>query len=80
MSFDAKAPTWAKIELFGHYSYLGRVREIEAYGGRMGLIESLTPLGFAPEPVIFGAGALFRVTPMDEKTVRRPALPHSYVP
>ncbi len=80
MEFDAKTPTWAKIELFGHSCYWGRVREIEAYGGRMGIIESLTPHGFSPEPVIFGAGALFRVTPMSENSVRRAALPHSYVP
>jgi hypothetical protein len=78
MDIDFKSPRWAHVELFGHISYFDRVREIDAFGGRMGCIESLSPDGLSEEPVIFGAGALYRVTPMTEEACRRAVLPRSY--
>lgn len=78
--FAFKKPRWAHLELFGHSGYFGLVQEVEAFGGKLGVIYSLSREGLAEDGMGFGANAIFRITPMSEEGCRRAVLPRSFAP
>ncbi len=67
---------WGIVELFGHVRLAGRVREVERFGSRLGMVEipDMRP-GAAPdaflEPHFFGGGAVYRYRPVSEEDARR---------
>lgn len=80
VKFGADAPTsnayegWAHLEVMGHRSHYGRVREIRAYGAKLIEIQCLNAEGgLSEERYQYGGGAIFCNTPMDEKTCRHSA-------
>ncbi len=75
--FGSDAPTdapyegWAHLEIMGHRSHYGYVREVMAYGTRMIEIQELDQAGEGFEATfMYGGGAIFCNTPMDEETCR----------
>jgi hypothetical protein len=66
---DRLQPEWtgvSRIELMGHRSYLGRVREIELYGCRIGEVQELNVDGTYGKIHQFGGRALHTSSPMTE--------------
>lgn len=71
-------PPWtghARVELLGHRSYLGRIREIDRYGSRLGEVAPLNADGSYGEPIPFGGRSIYTITPVtldDALKVLRP--------
>lgn len=73
--FTFKRPRWVHLELFGRSSYFGLAQEAEVFGGKLGVIYSLSVEGLAEDGMGFGANAIYRITPMPEEVCRRAVLP-----
>ncbi len=67
---------WALVEIFGHRTHFGRVREIEIFGVKMLRVEVprcaivdgvLTAVGWGT--TVYAGGAIFSLTETDETTV-----------
>lgn len=67
-AYSAQAdPTWtghSRVELMGHRSYLGRIREIDRYGSRLGEVQELLASGEYGETHLWGGRALHTLTPI----------------
>jgi hypothetical protein len=72
-----KEPTWAHIELFGHKSFYGRIREATHFGVVGAEIEPMTAAGFS-ETIFRGGAAIYGVSPMTEEDVRRAVMPRAW--
>lgn len=59
---DLPAGEYAIIELFGHTTLVGRVTEVERFGGKFLGIEALLNGAILPM-ALHGAGAVYRLTP-----------------
>jgi len=71
---DGAYEGWAHLEIMGHRSYYGRVREIRAYGTSLIEIQCLNDKGeLTDERHQYGGGAIFHNGPMDEATCRHEA-------
>lgn len=65
---------WAHLEIMGHRSHYGMVREIRAYGTKLIEIQCLDDkCGLTDERHQYGGGAIFSNNPMDEETCRHGA-------
>ena len=57
-------PPWtghARVELMGHRSYLGRIREIDRYGSRLGEVQELLASGEYGETHLFGGKSVYEI-------------------
>jgi len=57
-------PPWTghgRVELMGHRSYLGRIREVDRYGSRMGEVQELLPSGEYGETHVFGGKSVYEI-------------------
>lgn len=64
--------SWALLELMGHRRLYGLVEEVDLFGAKMCRIDTLLAHD-APEPgptQIYGAPAIYCITPMSEDEVR----------
>ena len=77
--FDAPVETWAEVEVLGHRSHVGRVREETLAGVSFLRVDALRADGTF-EAVLYGRQAIFSVTPRSEADARRAALPESLRP
>jgi len=69
---------WTICELMGHVCHVGRVIEVERFGGKMARVDvpkAGADGAVAWEPHFFTAGAVYRLTPCDEETAMRRARP-----
>ena len=57
---------YAIVECFGHTTLVGRVEEIERYGGKFLQIETLFNSVFLP-PRLIGSGAIYAFTPVERE-------------
>lgn len=57
---------YAIVECFGHTTLVGRVEEIERYGGKFLQIETLFNSQFLP-PRLIGSGAIYAFTPVERE-------------
>lgn len=71
--------TWAAVEIFGHQTYIGKVTE-QTIGGcsfvRVDVPELAKTEHYRARPAftkLFGQGAIYSITPMDESAARRAA-------
>ena len=67
-AYSAQAdPPWtghARVELMGHRSYLGRIREIDRYGSRLGEVQVLLASGEYGSIIPFGGKSIYTITPI----------------
>jgi hypothetical protein len=70
---------WFILEMFGHIRHVGYVTEVEAFGAKLGRIDSLQRDG-SIVTVHFGAASVFRLTPTTEETAREMMKPVAYEP
>lgn len=70
MSDDVPAEEWARVEVFGHRSHVGRVSEVERFGAKMLRIDvpTIDPAIF--ETHFYGGGSIFSMTPTTEEAAR----------
>jgi hypothetical protein len=74
-----EAVEWAVVEIFGHRSHAGQVREEERFGAKMLRIDVPTPVdGGEPswKTHWYGGASVFSLTPTDETTVMRMNTPY----
>jgi hypothetical protein len=57
---------YAIVECFGHTTLVGRVEEIERYGGKFLQMETLFNSQFLP-PRLIGSGAIYAFTPVERE-------------
>jgi len=60
----ASSPEWtghARVELMGHRSYLGRIREVERYGAHLGEVQELLPSGEYGATHQFGGKSVYEI-------------------
>jgi hypothetical protein len=76
---EQKFEAWAVVEIFGHQTYVGKVTE-QTIGGCSfvrvdvpALAKTKTYPGRAAFTKLFGQGAIYAITPMDEAAARRAA-------
>lgn len=70
---------WVILELMGHVRLIGIISEVEAFGSKLGRIESLQRDGtFVTQH--FGAASVYRITPTTEETGREMMKPVEYSP
>lgn len=69
---------WAKVEIMGHRTRCGVVREVEEFGAK--LCEISVYAGDATEPVVerYSGAALFSITPCSEVDARAYHQPWDY--
>lgn len=67
---EGKFATWAIVEIMGHRRLIGYLTEQEIGGVAMLRIDIL---GEKPATQIYGAAAIYCITPVTEKTARRAA-------
>jgi hypothetical protein len=70
------AEEWALVEIFGHRSHMGRIREVERAGAKLLRIEVPTDDHGVFEVFDYGGGAIFSVRPMTEEAVRKACARH----
>lgn len=61
---SSEAAPWtghARVELLGHRSYLGRIREVERYGAHMGEVQELLPSGEYGDVHQFGGKGVYEI-------------------
>lgn len=61
---------WAKVELMGHRVRVGRVCEVERFGGKLLQIEPIDDDGAAQPTELYGSAAIFCVTYTTEAAVQ----------
>ena len=71
---------WALVEIFGHRSHAGRVRQEERFGAKMLRID--VPVGGDADANgwrthYYGGASIFSITLTDEETARRRNRPHA---
>jgi hypothetical protein len=71
--------TWAEVEVLGHRSHVGRVREETLAGVSFLRVDALRADGTF-EAVLYSRQAIFSVTPRSEADARRAAVPESLRP
>lgn len=67
---DGKFATWAVVEIMGHRRLIGYLTEQEIGGVAMLRVDIL---GEKPATQIYGAAAIYCITPVTEDTARRAA-------
>lgn len=67
---------WALVEIFGHRSHMGRLREVERAGAKLLRIEVPTGDPGVFEVFDYGGAAIFSVRPMTEEAVRKACARH----
>jgi hypothetical protein len=78
---SASEPDWtghARVELLGHRSYLGRIREVERYGAHMGEVQELLASGEYGDVHTFGGKAIHTLTPVTLEEALRELRPIRY--
>jgi hypothetical protein len=79
---DPLDPPWtghARVELMGHRSYLGRIREIEAYGTRLGEVEELLPSGEYGDVHQFGGKSVYVIQPIQLEAALKELRPTRHI-
>ncbi|WP_053081515.1 hypothetical protein [Methylobacterium aquaticum] len=78
---------WAVLELMGHRRRVGRVREVEAFGGKLLRID--VPAGDGEATEFYGCTSIYALRPVTEEVARdlaktmadpRPVRPVEYRP
>jgi hypothetical protein len=70
---------WAMVEIFGHRSHAGRVREEERFGSKMLRIDvpiKGDPVANGWKTHYYGGSSIFSYTPTDEDSVMRSNKPY----
>lgn len=71
---EAAETTWAVVELMGHRRRIGRVSEVEIFGGKMLRIDIPVGVGTEVEDFItefYGCSAIYAYRPMSEELALR---------
>jgi hypothetical protein len=61
---------WCIVELMGHVTLAGFVTETEIGGGKLMQIDVPKSKGMQPFTSFFGSSSVYKLTPVDEETVR----------
>ena len=65
---------WMILEMYGHVKHIGYVTEVDAFGGKLGKIETLERDG-SSKTIYFGGSSVYRLTPVTEEEARELAKP-----
>ncbi len=68
---------WAAVEVMGHRQHLGKICEVQAYGGTFMQIEALRRDG-SFEIVQYAAGSIFSYRYVSEEQARRGVVPKAW--
>ena len=67
---------WAKVELMGHRTRVGKVSEVEMFGGKLMRIAALDDDGVEQPIEFYGASAMFCLTLTTEEAVMMAVAEH----
>lgn len=67
---DTAYQGWARLELMGHRSRVGQVREVELYGGKLLRIDIPVAGGTEFVTKFYGASAIYCMTPIAEDVAK----------
>jgi len=70
MTEDNKFESWARVEVFGHQSYAGLVKQESIGGCSFVRVDVPAVVGIPAFTKILGQGAIFAITPMTEQAAR----------
>ncbi len=71
---------WAKVEIFGHRTHVGRISEVERFGTKMLRIDEPTADPEVFVTLFYGGGSVFSVAPVTEQAAREWVARYRYVP
>lgn len=69
--------TWARLEIMGHRTHYGLIREIEVFGTKMLRIDTI---GDDAGTHVYGAAAIYGIAVMTEEDCRKAAAPYTSRP
>jgi len=74
VEIPAEPEQWALVDIYGHDRYAGRISEAKVAGASMLRIDVPETPGCQAFSKLFGAKAIFSITPCDERVARAAAV------
>jgi len=78
-SYDPPWTGHGRVELLGHRSYLGRIREVDRYGSRLGEVQELLASGEYGESHLFGGKSVYEIRTVSLEDALKELRPTKFV-